>query len=87
MNRLEFLEKENAVLSIHKSELIEKVWSLERELYVVRRVSDSSTMKFSRKIDRLRKALEEIENSSAGDFDSVRQIAQQALEGDNNDTT
>ena len=31
---------------------------------------------------RLRKALEEIENSSAGDFDYIRQIAEQALEGD-----
>ena len=31
---------------------------------------------------RLRKALEEIETSSASDFDGIRQIARQALDGD-----
>ena len=36
-------------------------------------------------VERLREALVEIENSSAGDFDSIRQMAHRALEGDSDE--
>lgn len=37
-----------------------------------------------KEVERLRQALEEIENSSADDFDAIRQIARKALEGESN---
>ncbi|MER2153569.1 MAG: hypothetical protein ABS917_05245 [Solibacillus sp.] len=40
MNRIEFLEKENVALSIHKSELIEKVWALESEIDRLRKFEE-----------------------------------------------
>ncbi|MER2040001.1 MAG: hypothetical protein ABS944_17795 [Solibacillus sp.] len=50
------------------------------ERYASRAIED--VWKLVAEVERLREVLEEIENSSAGDFDSIRQIAQQALEGD-----